>query len=263
MKTVPTRFWDFIRAVPLEFMAAAAVAYFWQYLLPLPLRGEGFMVFLIAMLLVVFAALRSMLLSATERSLLAAEAELKRVKDERPVDPWIYQHTLMKMSGQELPEWGPTLTKTSLLYGALILEEAGETMNAISNILAKDNDVYWLSTSYGKIGSKLEWEAKTLRNKISHLPADHRGWAVSKEQGIELLDGVTDIMVVTSGLTEACALPGAAAYKETVTSNMSKANPKTGVIEKDESGKWIKGVVYRKPRLDLIMDELITTGSVK
>ena len=44
-----------------------------------------------------------------------------------------------------------------------------------------------------------------------------------------------------------------AAYVEVQTSNWSKTNPNTGVIDKTPDGKWIKGVNYRPPNLTAVL----------
>jgi hypothetical protein len=43
-------------------------------------------------------------------------------------------------------------------------------------------------------------------------------------------------------------------------SNLSKANPITGLIEKDASGKWIKGSQYQSPQIDAVLATRVRLG---
>jgi hypothetical protein len=69
----------------------------------------------------------------------------------------------------------------------------------------------------------------------------------------ELLDGTTDTMVVVAGMSITAGLPGPTAYVEVVGSNLSKANPDSGKIDLDLSGKWIKGRDFVKPDLTKVL----------
>jgi hypothetical protein len=59
---------------------------------------------------------------------------------------------------------------------------------------------------------------------------------------------------VIAGLAASSGLPAAAGCVEVATSNLSKANPSTGVIDVDPSGKWIKGANYVAPNLGRVID---------
>lgn len=68
-----------------------------------------------------------------------------------------------------------------------------------------------------------------------------------------MADGTTDLMVTNAGFALALGLPGAALYEEVASSNLTKKNPQTGVIDKTPDGKWIKGAKYREPNIDKVL----------
>lgn len=179
-------------------------------------------------------------------------------------DPWLMQRRLMEISpNQELPEV-PTITGTSLLYFALILEEAAELGYALDrelrsaaiNSSSSDSIKEWGGNPFGDLiysaASRMKHFSVLLRMQISSNPFAAR--AISREGARGILDGITDIAVVTCGFSAAAGLPGSAAFGEVTDSNLSKADPMTGRIESDPSGKWIKGPNYREPSLDRVLD---------
>lgn len=173
-----------------------------------------------------------------------------KMPEEPAVDPWEYQRRLMEMSDQRIPH-GFRLHTGVLLYGALIMEETAETYQGISTALqagAKDDDSYSLAiaTNFGNAAvSLLSW-SKVIRGLLEHADVD---FPLTEDCAVELFDGTTDIAVVNSGFALSCGFPGAAGYREVVGSNISKANPETGKIDKDPGGKWIKGPDFYKPDL--------------
>lgn len=182
---------------------------------------------------------------------------------EHKVDPWDLQRLLMKISDQRRPDM-PLLHNGVIMYFALILEETSETAIGLFKALEREWGDNLLSPTVP------EWQAVLLWRLQHHAEQMHK-WSVdmrddlavspdfevmmTREECKEILDGTTDIMVVNSGFALAAGMPGPAAYTETVTSNMSKADPATGKIKKDPSGKWIKGPDFRKPNLDRVLTE--------
>jgi len=175
------------------------------------------------------------------------------------VDVWDSQRQLMTVSGQDTPAV-PIITKGSCLYGALILEEVGETMKALARSLdfsIKDQESNYpeyaeLAQFYWETGRRLIYEAGQIRQNLT----GQRGLPVKildRDLAKELLDGFTDIHVVAAGGSIACGLPGKEAYTETISSNLSKANPDTGLIDKTPDGKWLKGRDYFPPNLDKVL----------
>jgi NTP pyrophosphatase (non-canonical NTP hydrolase) len=78
--------------------------------------------------------------------------------------------------------------------------------------------------------------------------------AVECNDDVEVLDAITDILVVTigAGLSRFTPEQLTAAWNEVFASNMSKLDPKTGKAVKREDGKVMKGPAYRKPDLEKI-----------
>lgn len=181
-------------------------------------------------------------------------------------DPWSYQRKLMEVSDQPLPSV-PTLNKGGMLYGALILEETGETMAGLAVAMQKFFDElpvrsprlsgsqnFWdVMEAFKALGGYLQSEAKSIRSDLQGIEMED--YPLSAEVAVELLDGTTDIAVVNCGFALACGLPGSAAYAEVGLSNLSKINPTTGVIDKTADGKWIKGSSFFKPDLVKILHQ--------
>lgn len=175
----------------------------------------------------------------------------------RRVDPWEMQAKLMDISGQQRPAM-PRMVKTSLLYAALVMEETGEAYKHLARVLlertndqsSRPLDVIGMILRNASI--QMEAESVVLRRQLAEV-ADDWDMDLTQQQAIDLLDDTTDITVVNSGFALALGLPGAAGYLDVAGSNHSKANPDTGVIDKDPSGKWIKGARYRAPDLARVL----------
>lgn len=182
-------------------------------------------------------------------------------------DPWELQRYLMTISGQETPT-RPVLTKGSVLYAALVLEEAGELLQAMSvplNEFFSDLDDFVdpihsmcpVAEKLALAGGYCQNVSKDVRRRLERVRPFTIELDPAGRPAKEILDGTTDLTVVNCGLAEACGLPGAKAYNEVGRSNLSKANPVTGRIEQDASGKWIKGELYFAPDLGRVLKESI------
>lgn len=179
---------------------------------------------------------------------------------EAPVDIWSYQADLMTASGQLQPGV-PMLHEGTLLYAALQAEEFAEQIQAMLSIMrgdqAREPEEVRVFNDLTTLESWLSYTTVALRAELSKLEA--RGielaYGMSMKQARDLMDGVTDVAVVTAGFGISAGLPVRAAYRVVGTSNDSKKNPHTGMIDKDPSGKWIKGVNYVKPdkQLDMLL----------
>jgi hypothetical protein len=181
--------------------------------------------------------------------------------------PWAWQFQLMQKSDQEMPTL-PCLTNGSLLYAALIMEECSEKYLAIVRVLndylngqmeidaeagrVGRADMIMLRNMFADTSGYLHQKSLQIRSKLK--VNDVGRIAITRDQARELLDGNIDISVVNCGFALATGLPAEAGYDEVQASNLSKANPDTGVIDKDPSGKWIKGRDFRLPNLDYILD---------
>ena len=179
------------------------------------------------------------------------------MKEALPVNPWGTQRNLMTISAQALPD-APTIHNGSILYGALIAEEAGETLEALGQALdaiykpmdldsTEDDARHAVALSLVSLGRIMQSEALKIRTGLKACgDVDIK---LTPEQAVDIFDGTTDITVVNCGFAESMGLPGLQGYMEVALSNHSKANPDTGVIDKDPSGKWIKGKNFKMPDL--------------
>ena len=186
------------------------------------------------------------------------------------VDPWRLQASLMEKSGQAMPE-GPTLTLAALTYMALQLEELAELANAVGEAMPQADQLsaVWGSMSDDERGSLLGVSValSTVQDAMNHSSlrirrcvadlknSQFQSFPLATQDAVEILDGVTDLMVTAAGFSLAAGLPGPEGFAEVSRSNLSKANPLTGRIDKDPSGKWIKGVSYAPPDLMGVLDQ--------
>lgn len=200
---------------------------------------------------------------------LLGAAGLAALRGHRP-SIWQVQAEIMRISGQQMPEL-PRLTRTSFLYLALVLEEAGELFDAASTVLARqfafradgivapDAEVtptYQLQHHLLELCNDADLNLLEMSQKIRKITArlpDDFFLHVLKPEAKALLDGSTDLAVVTAGFSNSSGLPGEAGYEEVANSNLSKADPVTGMILRDPSGKWIKGPNYCPPDLDAVL----------
>jgi len=74
--------------------------------------------------------------------------------------------------------------------------------------------------------------------------------AINAGDRIEQLDALLDIMVVTLGALHSLGVDDENAWKEVISSNMSKIDAETGKVLKREDGKVIKPDTFKPPRLD-------------
>jgi hypothetical protein len=179
-----------------------------------------------------------------------------------PPSIWKTQLAMMQASGQQTPKL-PTLTRDSLLYISLIAEELAELCGTTKNILAttmgqRTGHSYAQATTHlilGTMATEIHVLSRQLRLKSATLPASFY-LALDKTLACAVLDDAADITVVSAGFALSTGLPIAEGYAEVQRSNLSKRNPDTGIIEKDTSGKWIKGAQFSPPALMPLMEEL-------
>jgi len=182
------------------------------------------------------------------------------------VDVWELQRELMAASGQAMPERA-TLGAVAVLYLALLTEELSETLVVAARVVIPPGRVRGealiIGLCFTHAAAVLHSVALEIRRNLGEMAADGRPFpdiALTMEQAKELLDGTTDIAVVNAGFALAAGLPGPEGYLEVAGSNLSKRNPDTGVIDKDASGKWIKGRDYVAPNLEAVLHR---AGSVE
>lgn len=187
--------------------------------------------------------------------------------------PWEVQAKLMEISGQ-IPMGsssegvGANGDGPTLLYAALTMEELSEALSALTLTLSVVDDrscSRFLPDRSAQLATDLLVGAsnmmlsysQSIRHLLKWTARDGHRFVINptapKEALNELADGLTDTAVTLFGLCVATGLPVEKCYSEVQRSNLSKANPDTGVIEKDQSGKWIKGSNYTPPDLSRIL----------
>lgn len=174
-------------------------------------------------------------------------------------DPWNMQRELMRISAQEVPAI-PMLTKDSLMYMALILEETAETiLEGIDPAMRRaalkgfpDHEVKdAIRTNLLATATEM-WNASNLIRNLLKTVASF-AIPLNMEEAIGLFDGTTDVAVVNCGFALACGVPAQEGYNEVGGSNLSKVNPDTGMIDKTPDGKWIKGRDFKMPDLRMVL----------
>lgn len=183
-------------------------------------------------------------------------SESRRMINDK-VDIWDYQDGLMQASDQRM-EPLPCINSASILYIALQAEEFAEQIRAVKAGILKalpTQDLGWHEAAriLHEIAPGLEYDSQRLRDLIASGRLGDTNISLTMATAKDILDGVTDVAVVTAGFSLASGLPAREAYKEVGVSNLSKANPMTGKIDKDPSGKWLKGEAYRSPDLESVL----------
>lgn len=180
--------------------------------------------------------------------------------------PWAVQERLMRISGQ-MPAEGSGKQGPVLLYAALTMEEMAETLVALqslvvlnapsrSPVVAQMDDV--ARETLRDVARSLDSASQTLRWLIKHSAPQDAVFELRTDMPrlkFELVDGMADTLVTLFGMCVASQLPVEQCYAEVQRSNLSKANPVTGLIDKDASGKWIKGEAYTPPNLASLLGE--------
>lgn len=171
------------------------------------------------------------------------------------VDIWEFQETLMDASCQRRPIV-PYLTEGSLLYVALTLEELAETLEAFGATMSRPSSAHHhlgaLPSKTNMLRKLLHAESVHIRDELSRVGTF--SLPMTRTEAALALDGVTDTAVTLAGLGLSSGLPVRAGYVEVAESNLSKRNPDTLKIEKDLSGKWVKGKDYRPPNLEAVLE---------
>lgn len=186
------------------------------------------------------------------------------------VDPWAIQKKIMRKSGQPAPDVAQ-VNKYTITYLALTFEELAETIAPVCDALARgcgiarlpgDYQAAWQAqTPHSKavhqmlrnIGTDLASLSRSLRTANERMPESFYV-PMTRVEAKDFADGVTDTSVVVCGLTIASGIPGGPCYETVGLSNLSKADPITGLILKDSSGKWIKGPNYVPPNIERVLD---------
>lgn len=73
--------------------------------------------------------------------------------------------------------------------------------------------------------------------------------AIKDCDNIEILDALTDILVVTLGAIHSMGADGEGAWKEVMRTNFAKIDKETGKVRKREDGKVLKPIGWSAPEL--------------
>lgn len=73
--------------------------------------------------------------------------------------------------------------------------------------------------------------------------------AIAACDNIEILDALTDILVVTLGAIHSMGADGEGAWKEVMRTNFAKIDKETGKVRKREDGKVLKPIGWTAPEL--------------
>lgn len=85
---------------------------------------------------------------------------------------------------------------------------------------------------------------KLIKEEMSELMR-----AVAKDDKVEQLDALIDILVVTAGALHSLGVDAPGAWKEVMRSNFAKVDARTGKVLRREDGKVLKPDGWEPPRL--------------
>lgn len=74
--------------------------------------------------------------------------------------------------------------------------------------------------------------------------------AIAKCDSVEIVDALTDILVVTIGALHSMGADAEGAWKEVMRTNFAKIDKDTGKVRKREDGKVLKPVGWTPPELN-------------
>lgn len=88
-----------------------------------------------------------------------------------------------------------------------------------------------------------------LYTKLIDEEAGELETAIVSGDRVEMLDALTDILVVTIGAIHSMGADAEGAWREVMRSNFSKIDKETGMVRKREDGKVLKPIGYSPPEL--------------
>jgi len=91
---------------------------------------------------------------------------------------------------------------------------------------------------------QFELYSNLIREEVKELQV-----ARDKNDEVEILDALIDILVVTVGALHSRGVDADGAWKEVMRSNFDKVDPRTGRVTKREDGKVLKPQGWEPPRL--------------
>jgi predicted HAD superfamily Cof-like phosphohydrolase len=88
-----------------------------------------------------------------------------------------------------------------------------------------------------------------LYTKLINEEKDELETAIVAGDRVEMLDALTDILVVTIGAIHSAGFDAEGAWKEVMRTNFAKIDRETGKVRKREDGKVLKPVGWTPPDL--------------
>ncbi len=85
--------------------------------------------------------------------------------------------------------------------------------------------------------------------KLIEEEAEELNQAIISKDRVEMLDALTDILVVTIGAIHSMGADGEGAWNEVMRTNFAKIDPVTGKVRKREDGKVLKPEGWQPPEL--------------
>ncbi len=85
--------------------------------------------------------------------------------------------------------------------------------------------------------------------KLIEEEAEELNQAIISKDRVEMLDALTDILVVTIGAIHSMGADGEGAWNEVMRTNFAKIDPTTGKVRKREDGKVLKPEGWQPPNL--------------
>ena len=92
--------------------------------------------------------------------------------------------------------------------------------------------------------AQFELYVNLIREEVQELQD-----AIEDNDRIEILDALTDILVVTIGAVHSLGADGEGAWNEVMRTNFAKIDPVTGKVRKREDGKVLKPEGWQPPDL--------------
>lgn len=92
--------------------------------------------------------------------------------------------------------------------------------------------------------AQFELYTKLIDEEVGELET-----AIVNGDKVEILDALTDILVVTIGAIHSGGFDGEGAWKEVMRSNFAKIDKETGKVRKREDGKVLKPLSWTPPDL--------------
>lgn len=96
-----------------------------------------------------------------------------------------------------------------------------------------------------------DFNAKQFMMYIKLIEEEYRELQVAYDSNnnVEILDALTDILVVTIGAMHSAGFDAEGAWKEVMRTNFAKIDHETGKVRKREDGKVLKPVGWTPPDL--------------